>query len=64
MQPESSTIMEQLVHDFLPVDSCPMGAQILTETPGQVYQPGTEDKKSHDEVINLHTVSFCLFIYI
>lgn len=63
MQPESSAIREQLVHDFLPVDVCPMGAQFFTEAPGQIYQSGTEDKKSPDEVINLHSVSFYLFIY-
>eukprot|EP00261_Vitis_vinifera_P038843 XP_019080086.1 PREDICTED: uncharacterized protein LOC100265428 isoform X2 [Vitis vinifera] len=48
--PESSAIREQLVHDFLPVDVCPMGAQFFTEAPGQIYQSGTEDKKSPDEL--------------
>lgn len=49
-EPESSAIREQLVHDFLPVDVCPMGAQFFTEAPGQIYQSGTEDKKSPDEL--------------
>ncbi|KAL2461240.1 Uncharacterized protein Adt_44660 [Abeliophyllum distichum] len=35
---ESSNIKEQLLKDFLPDDVCPLGAQLVTETPGQIYQ--------------------------
>lgn len=64
LQAESTTILEQLVQDFLPDETCPMGPQLFTETPGQVYQSGREDNKSRDEVINLHPISFYLFIYL
>lgn len=35
---ESSNIKEQLLKDFLPDDVCPLGAQLVTETPRQIYQ--------------------------
>ncbi|XP_022869447.1 uncharacterized protein LOC111388865 isoform X2 [Olea europaea var. sylvestris] len=35
---ESTNIKEQLLKDFLPDDICPLGAQLVTETPGQIYQ--------------------------
>ncbi|XP_058225278.1 protein SEMI-ROLLED LEAF 2-like isoform X1 [Rhododendron vialii] len=48
--PESSLMKEQLLKDFLPDDACPLGAQLFMETPGQVYQFDSQDRKSLDEV--------------
>lgn len=45
---ESSIIKENLLKDFLPDDVCPLGAQLVTETPGQIYQYGF--KESSPEV--------------
>ncbi|XP_073288526.1 protein SEMI-ROLLED LEAF 2-like isoform X2 [Primulina huaijiensis] len=45
---ESSIIKEKLLKDFLPDDVCPLGAQLVTETPGQIYQYGF--KESSPEV--------------
>ncbi|KAI8545848.1 hypothetical protein RHMOL_Rhmol07G0069700 [Rhododendron molle] len=50
LQPESSIMKEQLLKDFLPDDACPLGAQLFMETPGQVYQFDSQDRKSLDEV--------------
>lgn len=48
--PESSITKEQLLKDFLPNDACPLGAQLFMETPGQVHQFDSQDRKSLDEV--------------
>ncbi|XP_030492904.2 protein SEMI-ROLLED LEAF 2 isoform X1 [Cannabis sativa] len=40
---ESSAIRQQLLSDFLPDDICPLGSQLFTETPGQIYQRGLKD---------------------
>ncbi|KAG8391231.1 hypothetical protein BUALT_Bualt01G0166300 [Buddleja alternifolia] len=40
---ESSNINEQLLKDFLPDDVCPLGAQLIMETPGQIYQCGSKE---------------------
>ncbi|KAJ7949190.1 ARM repeat superfamily protein [Quillaja saponaria] len=44
---ESSSLREKLLHDFLPDDVCPLGAQLPIETTGKIYQSG-EDNKSPD----------------
>lgn len=56
LQPESSIMKEQLLKDFLPDDACPLGAQLFRETPGQVYQFDSQDRKSLDEVCTLHSL--------
>ncbi|KAK9283316.1 hypothetical protein L1049_011555 [Liquidambar formosana] len=48
--PESSSIREQLLNDFLPDDVCPLGAQLFNETPGKIYQFGLKDDESLYEV--------------
>lgn len=55
-QPESSIMKEQLLKDFLPDDACPLGAQLFMETPGQVYQFDSQDRKSLDEVCTLYSL--------
>ncbi|KAL5543379.1 hypothetical protein UlMin_007163 [Ulmus minor] len=47
---KSSIIRQQLLNDFLPDDVCPLGAQLFTETPGQIYQFGVKDNGSSNEV--------------
>ncbi|KAI3445035.1 hypothetical protein Pfo_001700 [Paulownia fortunei] len=40
---ELSNIKEQLLKEFLPDDICPLGAQLVIETPGQIYQFGSKE---------------------
>ncbi|KZV47262.1 hypothetical protein F511_07685 [Dorcoceras hygrometricum] len=40
---DSSIIKEKLLKDFLPDDVCPLGAQLVVETPGQIYQSGLKE---------------------
>ncbi|KAL0429255.1 UNVERIFIED_CONTAM: protein SEMI-ROLLED LEAF 2 [Sesamum radiatum] len=40
---ELSNIKEQLVKDFLPDDVCPLGAQLVSETPGKICESGSKD---------------------
>uniref|UniRef100_A0A2N9F017 Uncharacterized protein n=1 Tax=Fagus sylvatica TaxID=28930 RepID=A0A2N9F017_FAGSY len=47
---ESSLVREQLLSAFLPDDICPLGAQLSTETLGQIYQFGLKDNEPLDVV--------------
>ncbi|KAK4414472.1 protein SEMI-ROLLED LEAF 2 [Sesamum alatum] len=38
-----SNIKEQLLKDFLPDDVCPLGAQLVSETPGKICESGSKD---------------------
>ncbi|PIN14084.1 putative transmembrane protein cmp44E [Handroanthus impetiginosus] len=40
---ESANIKDELLKDFLPDDICPLGPQLVTETPGKVYQFGSKE---------------------
>ncbi|XP_070031732.1 protein SEMI-ROLLED LEAF 2-like isoform X1 [Nicotiana tabacum] len=48
---KTAAIKDQLLKDFLPDDVCPLGAQLVSETSGQIYQFGSEDDKSLDEQV-------------
>ena len=50
VQHESSLVREQLLSAFLPDDICPLGAQLSTETLGQIYQFGLKDNEPLDVV--------------
>lgn len=54
--PESSIIREKLLHDFLPDDACPLGAQLFNETPGQIEQPSVKDNEPLYEAPPLFTL--------
>ncbi|XP_031127756.1 uncharacterized protein LOC116029856 isoform X2 [Ipomoea triloba] len=49
---KTNLIKEQLLRDFLPDDVCPMGAQLLTEMPDQIYQFGSTESKALDEALD------------
>lgn len=51
MQPESSTIRDQLLSEFIPDDVCPLGAQLFMDTPQKFYQVDSRNSKSMKEVI-------------
>ncbi|KAL6495698.1 hypothetical protein OROGR_030261 [Orobanche gracilis] len=40
---EASNIKEELLKEFLPDDICPLGAQLVMETPGQICQFGSKE---------------------
>ncbi|KAL3815091.1 hypothetical protein ACJIZ3_016359 [Penstemon smallii] len=42
-QAELSNVKEQLLKDFLPDDVCPLGAQLLVQTPSQIYHSDPKD---------------------
>ncbi|MCD9645182.1 membrane anchoring protein efr3a [Datura stramonium] len=46
---KTAAIKDQLLKDFLPDDVCPLGAQLVSETSGNIYQFGSSDDKSLDE---------------
>ncbi|KAF7824575.1 Protein EFR3-like B [Senna tora] len=43
-------LKEQLLNDFSPDNTCPMGAQSTSETEGSIFQSGLKDEKSSDLV--------------
>ncbi|XP_015898982.3 protein SEMI-ROLLED LEAF 2 isoform X1 [Ziziphus jujuba] len=47
---ELSTIREQLLSDFIPDDVCPLGGQLLIDTPRKAYTIGSTESKSANEV--------------
>lgn len=60
LQQDSSSIREQLVSDFIPIDGCPVGTQ-LTESPVQPYR--SEDKNNKPREMVLYNAStFCLVL--
>ncbi|KAM3323427.1 protein SEMI-ROLLED LEAF 2 [Capsicum chacoense] len=48
---KTAAIKDQLLKDFLPDDVCPLGAQLVSETSGKIYQFGSSDDKSLDEQV-------------
>ncbi|GKU88618.1 hypothetical protein SLEP1_g2859 [Rubroshorea leprosula] len=47
---ESSSIRKQLLNDFIPDDACPLGTQLFSEKPGQIYQPVSKENESPEKV--------------
>lgn len=47
---ELSIIRQQLLNDFLPDDTCPLGAPLCTETPVQINQFGLQDNTAPNTV--------------
>ncbi|XP_050385943.1 protein SEMI-ROLLED LEAF 2 isoform X2 [Argentina anserina] len=47
---ESSTMRHQLLNDFLPDETCPLGAPLCMETPVQIDQSGLPDKSAPNAV--------------
>lgn len=60
MQNKTAAIKDQLLKDFLPDDVCPLGAQLVSETSGKIYQFGSSDDKSLDEVVGAVSKSLYL----
>ncbi|KAG9145043.1 hypothetical protein Leryth_018334 [Lithospermum erythrorhizon] len=48
--PDGSNMKDQLLKEFLPDDVCPLGAQLLTEKPYQIYQFHPDSSDHSDEV--------------
>lgn len=48
-QNELSSIREQLLQDFLPDDTCPLGTQFFV-TPREIYQSGPKNDETSDTV--------------
>lgn len=59
LQQDSSSIREQLVSDFIPIDGCPVGTQ-LTESPVHVHRSEDKNNKPREMVCNVST--FCLLL--
>lgn len=62
MQPELSTVREQLLSEFLPDDVCPLGSQSFTDSPCKVYQLESRASESHDDVIRVANFIYFLSI--
>lgn len=58
MQPELSSIKEELLNDFVPDDICPLGAQLFMEAPKKLYQVDFKNSESLKEVSSLHRFLF------
>lgn len=61
-QTESTNIKEQLLKDFLPDDVCPLGAQLVTETPGQIYQLDMNKNEHSEKVLNIQRLQFTFIL--
>ncbi|KAL5537504.1 hypothetical protein UlMin_045125 [Ulmus minor] len=48
---ESSMIREQLLNEFVPDDFCPLGAQLLMDTPKKMYQVDSKSNTSMKEAV-------------
>lgn len=53
LQQDSSSIREQLVSDFIPIDGCPVGTQ-LTESPVHVHRSEDKNNKPREMVCIMH----------
>ena len=51
MQSEASTIMEQLLKEFLPDDACPLAAQVFVDNQTIYKLDSNNFNKSMEEVI-------------
>ncbi|CAH9108154.1 unnamed protein product [Cuscuta epithymum] len=49
---KTNLLKEQLLQDFLPDDVCPLGAQLFTEKPSQIYQFGSDESEALDEALD------------
>lgn len=64
MQNKTAAIKDQLLKDFLPDDVCPLGAQLVSETSGNIYQFGSSGDNSLEEVVGVASKSlYLLFQY-
>lgn len=50
---KTAAIKDQLLKDFLPDDVCPLGAQLVSETSGNIYQFGSSGDNSLEEIGDL-----------
>ena len=57
MQQDSSSIKEQLVSDFIPIDGCPVGTQ-LTESPVHVHRSEDKNNKPREMVCIMYPTFF------
>lgn len=55
---------QQLLTDFLPDDTCPLGAPLSTETPIQIDRSRLPDNAAPDTVSYLNHFQFFFFVYI
>lgn len=53
-QNKLSSIKEQLLQDFLPDDTCPLGTQFFV-TPREIYQCGPKNDETSETVLALHS---------
>lgn len=53
---ELSTIREQLLNEFVPDDVCPLGTQLLMDSPHKLFQFDSKNNKSSEEACPLFTI--------